>query len=434
MEMLQGLGQGFQILLSYYNLLACAVTAVVGAILAFLPGMRPIVGLGLALPVMFGLPPVTAITVGVALCFGIQYGRAAAAFHRARRQSASAGGFTLAPVARVAFAAVIGGVVVALLVAGLVPVVVKNVWPSFWPSEYAGFIIVLLLSAAALASDSILRALAVISFGLLLSTIGTDLETGEPRLTFGMADLSNGVGLLPLALGVLMLPEVIRRLGIARADPTAPNGQVPLGRESVSQIAGTAAATNAGLSASFLPMLAVGLPVSAVTLIFLGLLSIHGAVPGPQFATGQPELFWAFFAAIIVANLLLLLVVLTWGGLFARLDRMSDHRIVAPAVLIVVCVGAYQFNNSLFDVAVMAIFGTVSYYLLKSDRERNLLLTSFVLGPLLEENLRRSMLIGRGDVWAIINRPIVALLLAAGVAVVVAAGLCQWRQPARRVD
>jgi TctA family transporter len=432
MEILQGLGQGFSVVLSPYNLLFCVLAACLGLVLAFLPGMGPSVVMVLAMPFAFAMPPANSIIVLVALCFGLQYGRAAAAFARAGGQSAAADGLAQAGVTPLAFATLIGGAIVTILVAGLVPLLLPTA-RSFGPAEIAVLIIIFLVIAAALSPGSVVRAVAVIVIGLLLSIVGSELDAGVRRLSFDTLELPDGIPLLPLVLGVLLIPDIISRLQPAETAPTAKTGtssdeQPDLlessGQERAKRIARTAAAANVGLSASFLPMLALGIPLNVAAVVFMGVLTIHGAVPGPQVATKQPEMFWGLFAAIMVANVGSLLIMRTSGRPFSILCGMND-RIVAPAVLALGCLGAYALNNDPFDVVLMLVFGVFGSLLLKSGWERGLFLTSFVLGTALEAGIQRSLLIARGDALAILSRPMVGVLLAAGV--ILAVVIRVWR-------
>jgi putative tricarboxylic transport membrane protein len=223
MEIFQGLGQGFSVVLSQYNLLFCVLAACLGLVLAFLPGIGPSVVMVLAMPFAFGMPRATSIIVLVALCFGLQYGRAAAAIQRAGSQSAAAGGLDLAAVTPVAFATLIGGAIVAILVAGLVPLLLQAA-TSLRPPEITVFIIIFLVIAATLSPGSAVRAVAVIVIGLLLSVVGSEIDAGVRRLSFDTLELPEGIPLLPLVLGVLLIPYIISRLKPAEAALTAKTG------------------------------------------------------------------------------------------------------------------------------------------------------------------------------------------------------------------
>ena len=428
MEIIESLGQGFAVIFSQYNILVCVLAAGLGVFLAFLPGISPTTAIAIVLPFCFGLPPVTGIVVLVSLCFGTQYGRAAAACYASR--GPATGRYTsLAPIA---FAALVGALVAVLLVAALVPAIARSA-TLIGPSEYAVLIIVFFAVAAALAPGSMVRALAAIIAGVVLHLIGSNQGPGTWRLDTGIAELSDGISLIALVLGILLLPDIVSRLGAAVSPVKSgalPNGlepdnREPSGQESARSLSLATAAASAGLTASFLPLLSWGLPLNLLAVFLGGLLTINGIVPGPQIGATKPDIIGSIFATIVAANVVALIVMLASGRLFAHLCRMNS-RIVAPAILVLACLTTYTLNNSPIDVLVMMSCGLIGCLLLQSNWERGSLVTGFILGPILEQDIQRAMLLARDNIWGIMGRPLVDLLLAAGLILLVI--IAVWRR------
>jgi len=429
MEAFADLNEGFKVMLSQYNFVYCALAACLGAFLAYLPGLSSPVVIALAFGFAFGMPPTTAIIVLVALCVGAQFGRSAAAVHRARGDAAYAeGDASLAPIA---IAALLSGAVVAIVAAAVMPLAIAAL-PSLGAAEITAFIIAFLALAAALAPRSVVRAVAAIVIGGLISIMGSEIDAAVQVLSFGNLELPDGIGFLSLLIGVLVIPGVVGAYAgstvtaQATAEPRTPPTRRRTGEYPTIV---TATAANAGLSASFLPLLTLGLPAAVVAPMFLWMLTIHGILPGPRVATRMPEVLHGLFAAIIVANGVLLLVMLLAERLFARVQRLNV-RVLATVVLAFACFGVYTENNSPFDVALMLTYGIASYLLFTSDYERYLLLLAFLFGPLLHENIRRFS--AGGDMGAIISSPIAVMLIAAGAILVAAIGA--WRMESRKTN
>jgi len=315
-----------------------------------------------------------------------------------------------------------------------------------------------LIFAVALARGSVLKALSMVALGLLLSTIGSDLESGEQRLTFGMLELADGIEFATLAMGAIGFAEIMRNLEnpetrdvvtgkVTGLWPTKDdfrqsawpvlrgtaigsilgilpgNGAVlgpfasytiekkiakdpsRFGRGAIQGVAGPEAANNAGAQTSFIPMLTLGIPPNAVMAIMVGAMTIHGIVPGPQIMTKQPDLFWGMIASMWVGNLMLLIINLPLIGLWVKLLKVP-YRLLFPAILLFCCIGVYSINNQPFDVLVTGAFGLLGYFLLKNGFEPAPMLIAFVLGKLMEEKLRQAMLISRGSMWVFVERPL----------------------------
>jgi putative tricarboxylic transport membrane protein len=336
---------------------------------------------------------------------------------------------------------------------------------SFGPAEYVSLMIFGLLAATILARGPVLKAIGMILFGLLLGTVGTDLSTGASRLTFGAVELYDGIDFIVIAIGLFGFSEIIENLEktgasgvkvakITRLWPTRedfkrawpavlrgtgvgtflgilPGGgatlasfsayslekrvsrrPVEFGEGAVEGVAGPEAANNAGAQSSFIPLLTLGIPSNNMMAMMLSAFVIHGLTPGPQVLQSQPHIFWGLVASMWIGNAMLLVINLPLIGLWVRLLTIP-YRLLYPAILLFCCVGVYSLNNRIFDVALAAGFGLVGYLFRKAKCEPGPLLLGFVLGPLLETNLRRALLISQGDAGVFIERPISLTLLCA---------------------
>src|SRR5579871_3009735 len=329
--------------------------------------------------------------------------------------------------------------------------------------------------AVVLARGSILKALAMVMLGLLLSMVGSDIETGQSRMAFDIPELSDGIGFVVVAMGVFGFTEIMRNLEQGESRdvlktkltglmPTWPDlkasasaigrgtilgsilGILPgggaviasfaaytfekkvakdpsrFGRGAIEGVASPESANNAAAQTSFIPLLTLGIPPNAVMALMVGAMTIHGIVPGPQVMTKQPELFWGMVTSMWLGNLMLVVINLPLVGLWVKLLQVP-YRFLFPAILIFCSIGVYSINNAPFDCVLTALFGLVGYWLSKHDFEPAPMLLGFVLGPLMEENLRRAMLIARGDPTTFITRPISGSLIAIAFILVVIAVL-----------
>jgi putative tricarboxylic transport membrane protein len=325
--------------------------------------------------------------------------------------------------------------------------------------------------AVVLARGSIIKALAMVMLGLLLSMVGSDIETGQSRMAFDIPELSDGIGFVVVAMGVFGFAEIMRNLeqsnsrDVLKAKltglmPTWPDlkaaagaigrgtvlgailGILPgggaviaafaaytfekkmskdpsrFGRGAIEGVAAPESANNAAAQTSFIPLLTLGIPPNAVMALMVGAMTIHGIVPGPQVMTKQPDLFWGMIASMWLGNLMLVIINLPLVGVWVRLLQVP-YRLLFPAILIFCSIGVYSINNAPFDVVMTGIFGIFGYWLVKHDFEPAPMLLGFVLGPLMEENLRRAMLIARGDPSTFITRPISGGLIAVAVLLLV---------------
>jgi putative tricarboxylic transport membrane protein len=483
-DMFSNLALGFGVALSLQNLALCFLGVLVGTLIGVLPGVGPIATIAMLLPITFGLEPVGALIMLAGIYYGAQYGGSTTAIlvnipgeaasvvttldgHQMARQGRA--GVALGISAIGSFFA---GTVATLIIAGLA-VPLTRLALIFGPAEYFSLMVMGLVFAVVLARGSILKAITMILVGILLSTVGTDLETGQERMTFGSPFLADGIDFAVLAMGLFGISEIMRNLdhsetrdvvrqAIGRLLPNKEdlrqsslpvlrgtliggvlgilpgNGAVlgpfasytiekriakdpsRFGRGAIEGVAGPESANNAGAQTSFIPLLTLGIPPNAVMALMVGAMTIHGIVPGPQVMTKNPNLFWGMIASMWVGNLMLLIINLPLIGLWVRLLKVP-YRLMFPAILMFCCIGIYSINSLPTDVMWIAVFGAIGYALIKFDFEPAPALLGFVLGRLMEENLRRALIISRGDLMTFIDRPISAgLLLVAVVLLVIA--------------
>ena len=317
--------------------------------------------------------------------------------------------------------------------------------------------------------------------GLLLSMVGSDLETGAGRMTFDIPELSDGIGFANVAMGLFGFAEIIRNLEMSAESREIVNAKITglmptrqdlidssgaiargtvlgsilgilpgggavvasfaaytfekrisktpqkFGNGIIQGVAAPEAANNAAAQTSFIPLLTLGIPPNAVMALMVGAMTIHGIVPGPQVMTKQPELFWGMIASMWLGNLMLVIINLPLVGIWVSLLRVP-YRLLFPSIIVFCCIGIYSINNSPTDVLIAAVFGLIGYWLVKHDFEPAPLVLAFVLGPLMEENLRRAMLIARGDATVFATRPISAGLLLVSLALLALALLPMIRK------
>jgi putative tricarboxylic transport membrane protein len=332
-----------------------------------------------------------------------------------------------------------------------------------------------------LAKGSVLKAIAMVMTGLLMSMVGSDLETGAGRMTFDIAELADGIGFTNIAMGVFGFAEIIRNLELpeesrdivsskvtglmpTRKDLIDSSGAIArgtvlgsllgilpgggaviasfaaytfekriakdpsrFGKGAIQGVAAPESANNAAAQTAFIPLLTLGIPPNAVMALMVGAMTIHGIVPGPQVMTKQPELFWGMIASMWIGNLMLVIINLPLVGVWVTLLRVP-YRLLFPSIIVFCCIGIYSINNSPTDVMISAMYGVVGYWLIKHDFEAAPMLLGFVLGPLMEENLRRAMLIARGDATVFFTRPISGGLLAVAILLLILAVLPMIRK------
>jgi putative tricarboxylic transport membrane protein len=490
-DLFGNLALGFATALSVQNLLLCLTGCLVGTLIGVLPGVGPIATIAMLLPLTFKVDPTGALIMLAGIYYGAQYGGSTTAIlvnipgeatsvvtvldgHQMAKQGRA--GIALGTAAIASF---IAGTIATLVIAALGQPLTRLAL-LFGPAEYFSLMTLGLAFAVVLARGSVLKAVCMIFLGLLMSTVGSDLETGELRLTFGLADLSDGVDFAVLAMGLFGFAEVLRNLenpetrdvvnrAIGRLYPSladfkrclAPiargtglgatlgilpgNGAVlgpfasytlekklaadpsRFGRGAIEGVAGPEAANNAGAQTAFIPLLTLGIPPNAVMALMVGAMTIHGVIPGPQVMTKNPSLFWGMIASMWIGNLMLLVINLPLVGLWVRLLKVP-YRLMFPAILLFCCIGIYSINNNPGDVMLTAFFGLAGYALHKFGFEPAPLLLGFVLGRLMEETFRQAMVLSRGSFMTFIDGPISGMLLALALLILAIAVLPTVRQ------
>jgi TctA family transporter len=367
------------------------------------------------------------------------------------------------------FAGCVGTLILAAFAAPLTELAFK-----FGPAEYFSLMILGLIGAVVLASGSLIKAIAMIVLGLLLGMVGTDVNSGVARYSFDIPELTDGIGFIVIAMGVFGYGEIISNLGKHESErqvftanvtglfPTKEDfrlmvpavlrgtalgsllgilpgggavmaafaaytlekktvlqpGEVPFGKGNIRGVAAPEAANNAGAQTSFIPLLTLGIPPNAVMALMVGAMTIHNIQPGPQVMTSNPELFWGLIASMWIGNLMLIILNLPLIGIWIKLLSVP-YRWLFPSIVLFCAIGVYSTNNSTFDIWMVAIFGVIGYLFIKLGAEPAPLLLGFILGPMMEEYLRRALLLSRGDWSVFITRPLSASLLAGAVLLLV---------------
>ncbi len=474
MDLFQNLALGFDVALQGQNLLYCFIGVLLGTLIGVLPGLGPLATISMLLPITFGLPPISALIMLAGIFYGSQYGGSTTAIllnlpgesssvvtaldgYQMARQGRAGAALATAALGSF-FAGTVGTVLIAVLAPPLAAVALK-----FGPAEYFSLMLLGLVIAVVLASGSMLKALAMVVLGILLGLAGQDINTGAFRFTFGIPQLATGFDFLALSMGVFGIGEIIKNLetsgprqvmashvgrllltreewkrviapilrgtGIGSVLGILPGGGAVLasfvsytvekrvsktphefGKGMIEGVAGPESANNAGAQTSFIPMLTLGIPSNPVMALMIAALILQGIQPGPNVMTARPELFWGIIASMWIGNLLLVILNLPLVGIWVRILTIP-YRYIVPAIGVLCCIGVFSVENNPADVLMMGVFGLVGYLLLKLDCEPAPLLLGFIIGPLLEENLRRAMLIARGDWSTFVTRPLSAGLL-----------------------
>ena len=367
------------------------------------------------------------------------------------------------------FAGSVGTLILAAFAAPLTELAFK-----FGPAEYFSLMVLGLIGAVVLASGSLIKAIAMIVLGLLLGLVGTDVNSGVARFSFEIPELTDGVGFVVIAMGVfgygeiisnlsqpeedrevytakvqglfptmtdikLMIPAILRGTALGSILGVLPGGgallaafaaytiekktalkpgEVPFGQGNIRGVASPESANNAGAQTSFIPLLTLGIPPNAVMALMVGAMTIHNIQPGPQVMTSNPELFWGLIASMWIGNLMLVILNLPLIGMWIKLLSVP-YRLLFPAIVLFCAIGVYSTNNNTFDIWLVALFGLIGYIFMKLGCEPAPLLLGFILGPMMEENLRRALLLSRGDWSVFVTRPLSGSLLAAALVLLI---------------
>src|SRR5881398_2101642 len=485
-DLLSNLLMGFHVAANPYNVLFCLLGALVGTLVGVLPGIGTVATIAMLLPITFGLPPVGALIMLAGIYYGAQYGGSTTSVlvnipgeatsvitcldgHQMARQGRAGPALSIAAIGSF-FAGCVATVLVAALGAPLTGLALL-----FGPAEYFSLMVLGLIFAVVLAKGSVLKAVAMVVTGLLLSMVGSDLETGAGRMTFDIAELSDGIGFTNVAMGLFGFAEIIRNLEMSQESRDIVKGKIKglmptrqdlidssgaiargtllgsilgilpgggaviasfaaytfqkriardpsrFGRGAIEGVASPEAANNAAAQTSFIPMLTLGIPSNAVMALMVGAMIIQGIQPGPEVMTKKPDLFWSMIASMWIGNLMLVIINLPMIGMWVKLLTVP-YRFLAPAILLFCAIGAYSLQNSTFHVEQVALFGVLGYIFVRLGCEGAPFLLGMVLGPQMEEYFRRAMLLSRGNPAVFIQRPIsLGLLIATTVLLVLMA-------------
>jgi len=496
MDLISSLGLGFSVALDPFNILYCFVGVLLGTLVGVLPGIGPTATIAMLLPITFSLSPAASLIMLAGIYYGAQYGGSTTAILiNLPGESSSAvtaiDGYQMArqgragpALATAALGSFFAGTVATVLVAFFAPPLARAAL-NFGAAEYFALIVLGLLVSITLAHGSILKALAMIVLGLLLGMVGQDIYTGQPRFTFGIRELYSGLNFVSVAVGIFGVAEILRNLenekgrevmvkavknlwltkddfkriaapvvrgtvlgsvlGILpggghilssfasySAEKKLSKNPKEFGHGAIEGVAGPESANNAAAQTSFIPLLTLGIPAHPVMALMVGAFILQGITPGPNVINDQPALFWGIIASMWIGNIMLVLLNLPMIGLWVKMLSIP-YRALFAAIVLFACIGCYSINQNIYDVYAIAFFGIVGYVLIRLECEPAPLLLGFVLGPLLEEHLRRAMIISRGDPMTFVTRPISATLLALALIAVIIAVLPSIRQKRQEV-
>jgi putative tricarboxylic transport membrane protein len=461
---------GFSTAVSPINLMYCFIGVMVGTLVGVLPGIGPLAAIAMLLPITFNLPPVGALIMLAGIYYGTQYGGSTTAIlvklpgesasvvtcidgHEMAKQGRA--GPALATAALVSFfAGTVGTILIAMFGPPLAEMALK-----FGAPEYFSLMVMGLIASAVLAYGSLIKALAMIVLGLLFGIVGTDVNSGMSRFAFGVAGLTDGISFTVIAMGLFGFAEILSNLekggtnrdllfqkvkhlwpakedfkrmwkpmirgtaigsffgALPGAGPTISafsayavekkmsKHNEQFGKGAIEGVAGPEAANNAAAQCAFIPTLTLGIPGSGTMALILGALTIQGIAPGPQVMTQRPDLFWGMIASMWIGNGMLVILNLPLIGLWIKLLTVP-YRMLFPAIMCFMAIGVYSLNNQALDIYMTLMFGFLGYVFIKLKCEPAPMILAFVLGPLMEENLRRALLISRGDPTVFVTRPI----------------------------
>jgi putative tricarboxylic transport membrane protein len=480
-DIFPNLALGFSTAVTPLNLFYCFIGVLIGTLIGVLPGIGSVAAVAMLLPLTFSLNPVGAIIMLAGIYYGTQYGGSTTAIlvnlpgesasvvtcmdgHQMAKQGRAGPALAIAAIGSF-FAGTVGTVLVALLGPPLAEFALK-----FGAPEYFSLMVMALIAAAVLAHGSLVKTLGMILLGLLFGIVGTDVNSGMARFSFGVAGLTDGISFTVIAMGLFGFAEILSNLetgadtanrdilkqkitnlmptwkDLKAATPailrgtsigaffgTLPGGGPTIsafssyalekkvakdpsrfGHGAIEGVAAPESANNAAVQCAFITTLTLGIPHGATMALLLGALTIQGIAPGPQVMTQRPELFWGLIASMWIGNAMLVILNLPLIGLWVKLLSVP-YRLLFPAIMSFMVIGVYSVNNLDLDVYMMVLFGVLGYVFVKLKCEPAPLILAFVLGPLMEENLRRALLISRGDPTVFVTRPISAAFLIATV-------------------
>ncbi len=473
MDILQNLALGFGHALTLHNLLYCAIGCVVGTLVGLLPGLGPLATISLLLPLTYSIPTGGALIMLAGIYYGAQYGDSVSAITmkipHASSIVACIDGYQMTLKGKTGLAlftagisSFIGGTVAIVVLSTLAPALGEVAF-LFGPADYCALMLVGFVCVSFVTTGSLINGLAMSLIGVLLGQVGTDVNSGVARFTMGLPFLLDGIGLISVALGCFGIAEIAKNLD-SRSEHTPFNGKINLmptwpefkriipsalrgsvigsflgilpgggptlaqfgayavekkfskykheiGSGAIEGVAGQGAADEAAARTSFIPLMAIGIPENAVMALMLAAFIIKGIQPGPNMIASHPDLFWGLVASMWIGNVFLVILnvplVRFWLSVFK-----IPYTVLFPSILFFCCIGTYSINNSLDDIYITATFGLVGYSFLRLDLEAAPLLLGFILGPMLEENFRRALLLSRGSFATFVTRPISGTLIA----------------------
>jgi len=491
-DFINNLATGFGAALTLKNVGFALLGCLLGTLIGVLPGIGPIPAIAMLLPITFQLEPLSALIMLAGLYYGAQYGGSTTSIlvnipgeassivtcidgHQMAKQGRAGAALAVAALGSF-FAGCVGTVFIAAFGPPLAALA-----QQFNSPDYFSLMVLGLTTAVVLAHGSVIKAVGMVLVGLLLGLVGTDVNSGLTRYTFGISAIWEGIDFLPLVIGMFGVVEIVRNLeattlpralistkfrdvwpsmkdfheswravlrgtGLGSILGILPGGGAVLaafaaytvekkvakdpsrfGKGAIEGVAGPEAANNAAAQTSFIPLLTLGLPSNAVMALMMGAMIIQGIEPGAAVMTKRPDLFWGMVASMWIGNLMLLVLNLPLIGIWVRLLSVP-YRLLYPAILLFCIIGVYSINTNIAQLVIMAIFAVFGYVLYKVGCEPAPLVLGFILGPVMEENLRRSLVISRGDPMVFVERPISAVLLAMTVAVIALIILPQFRK------
>src|SRR4051812_36662788 len=472
MDVLNNLAFGFEHALTWQNLLYCAIGCVVGTFIGLLPGLGPLATISLLLPLTYSIPTGSGLIMLAGIYYGAQYGDSVSAITmkipHASSIVACIDGYQMTLQGRTGLAlftagvsSFIGGTIAIIVLAWLAPILGRVAF-LFGPADYCALMLFGFFCVSLVTTGSLLNGLAMCLIGVLLGQIGTDLESGVPRFTFDLPALAEGVSLVSVALGCFGIAEITKNLD-AREERTPFNGKIHLmptwpefkriipsalrgsvvgsflgilpgggpviaqfaaygidkkvskyrheiGKGAIEGVAGQAAADEAAARTSFIPLMSIGIPENAVMALMMAAFIIKGIQPGPNMIAKHPDLFWGLVASMWVGNVFLVVLnvplVRYWLSVFK-----IPYNVLFPSILFFCCIGTYSVNNNLNDNFITSTFGLLGYVMMRLDLDPAPLMLVFILGPMLEENFRRALLLSRGEFSTFVTRPISGTLM-----------------------
>lgn len=483
MELITNLGIGLETAFTLANLAYCLGGVFLGTMIGVLPGLGPVATIAMLLPITFNLPPVSSLIMLSGIYYGAQYGGSTTAIlvnlpGESSSVVTALDGYQMArngqagkALATAAIGSFVAGTFATVLLALFAPPLAE-IALQFGPAEYFSLMVMGLVASIVLAHGSLLQAFGMIVFGLLLGMMGTDVNSGMERYTFDSPYMAEGIGFVVLAMGMFGLGEIIKNLedeherttsikkveglmptkedfkrifwpivrgtGLGSVLGILPGGGAMLasfaaysiekkvspnkamfGKGAIEGVAAPESANNAGAQTSFIPLLTLGIPSNPVMALMVGAMIIQGITPGPSVMVEQPQLFWGIIVSMWIGNFFLIVLNLPLIGMWVKMISVPYH-FLYPVILVFCCIGVFSLGNRLFDVYLMAGFGVLGYIFAKLECEPAPLLLGFILGPMMEEYLRRALLLSRGDFSVLVTRPISAtMLVLAAVALVV---------------